>query len=231
MKYIAGNWKANQTWVDVEAFGRELISALNTSPLPQEVELIVCPTAVFYSEMQHLVPRWPVKLGLQDISLQDGGAHTGEVTVKNLAGIEPAYVIVGHSERRRDQGETNAQVAAKVGRVLSLGACPIVCFDLEELADLTVKLQPYSGQNIVLAYEPVSAISTSGAAGNLEPVLLQERLVQIRATLPGEWPVLYGGSVKADNAAAYGALCDGLLVGGASLKAESLVAIARAFSG
>ncbi|MBQ6449933.1 triosephosphate isomerase [bacterium] len=226
-QYIIANWKANQNRQQTYEFIRQFLALTATSPLPQDLQLVVCPPAVFYLEF--VGKSLPLAAGLQDISVFAGGAYTGELTAQNLTGIEPAFVIVGHSERRREFGETNELIVRKCEQVWSLGATPIVCFDEPEAASLSQLLQVHAGKSMILAYEPVSAISTSGSAGNLDPQALNQQLVGFRQLFPG-MPIIYGGSVKPENAGSYAGICDGLLVGSASLKAESFVGIARNFA-
>lgn len=236
MKYIIANWKANQNAAGGSEFIAQLSAELTAQPLSSEVQLIVCPTSVFYVQYNAQKDYLPFALGLQDISAYEGGAHTGEVTRSNLEGIEPAYAIVGHSERRRDQGETAEVIAAKLAQLRAMKTVPILCFDEPELPALIASLQDFRLQDfpLILAYEPVTAISTSGSAGNLDAVLVRERLQEYRQRFAGfstdQWSFVYGGSVKPENAASYAGVCDGLLIGSASLQAESFLAIARAFS-
>jgi len=231
-KYIIANWKANQDRAGVDKFVRDIREILARSPLPDQIRLIVCPNYAHYGYLENQVNDLPFALGLQDLSPQSVGAHTGEVVAGNLAGLEPQYVILGHSERRRDQGETNQLISQKVISALEIPATPIVCFDEPELPELAGLLNSVdSNEPLLMAYEPVCAISTSGSAGNLDPQVLVQRREEFVPFWRDEWLFIYGGSVKPENAAAYASVCDGLLIGSASLGAESFVAIAREFGG
>jgi len=238
-RFIIANWKANHTLTTARDYVLTLRQELAQNPVSPDTQLVVCPPAIFYSSLRALdeVSDHQYSLGLQDISATGAGAHTGEITVDNLAGQEPAYCIIGHSERRRDQGETADLIAAKFAQLQRLGATAILCFDRPELPDLVASLRPFQAAHfpLILAYEPVSAISTSGHAGNLDPALVQQCRQQTWKALAdfdtSAWAFVYGGSVKPENAGSYRDVCDGLLVGSASLTPDGLLAIARAFAG
>ena len=229
MKYVIANWKANLNLAGVQAFidGTKQLAAGGQLPATTETLAIVAPTSIFYTHLKN--QDLPVKVGLQDISPFAGGAYTGEVTPQNLNDCAPEYIIVGHSERRREYHEDNALIVRKAQSCWALDATPIICFDEPEAADLSAKLQEFMDKPMILAYEPVSAISTSGNAGNLDPALLSQKLTAFRQLFPDK-EIIYGGSVKADNADGYADVCDGLLVGSASLQADSYWAIVKNFS-
>jgi triosephosphate isomerase len=184
-------------------------------------------------------------LGGQDCAPQADGAHTGDVSAAMLADAGAAYVILGHSERRRDHGETDALIAAKANAAMEAGLSTILCVGetLEERkagraeavvgAQLAASLPARCDGQVVVAYEPVWAIGT-GLTPGLDDI--QAMHAFIRATLVtrfamgGAMRVLYGGSVKPDNAAAIFRVpeVDGGLIGGASLKSADFLAIVRA---
>jgi triosephosphate isomerase len=226
MKYLIANWKANLNFDQVGNFCREWLGLIEEKPLPVDCEVVVATTSVFYAWLHQTDRKFSV--GLQDISQFSGGAHTGEVTITNLVGLEPKYMIIGHSERRRDFGETNQLIVAKAKHAWDIGSIPVICFDLPEMPELAELLTPFKEQPRVLAYEPVSAISTSGHAGNIDPQYLAELMPRFRIAF-GSHPVIYGGSVKPDNAHLYAETAAGLLVGGASLEAEKFYQIVQAF--
>lgn len=226
MKYLIANWKANLNSDQVATFCRSWQDLLQTQPLALDKQVIVLPSSIFYQSLCAAKRQFAV--GLQDISCFDGGAHTGEVTITNLVNLVPKYVLIGHSERRRDYGETNQQVVRKAKLLWQLGSVPIICFDLPELPELAKLMQPFLSHPAIMAYEPVSAISTSGGAGNLPPEQLREIIAQVRPHF-ADYPLIYGGSVKAANASLYSQIVDGLLVGSASLQAESFYHITQAF--
>jgi triosephosphate isomerase len=173
--------------------------------------------------------------GAQNVSEHAQGAYTGEVSAAMLAEFGCRYVIVGHSERRQLYGETDAQVAAKFTAVRSAGMTPILCVG-ETLAEreagnteavVARQLSPVRFADAVLAYEPVWAI---GTGRNATPEQAQAVHAFLRQRVPAETPILYGGSVKPQNAAEIFAMpdVDGGLVGGASLVAKDFLDIVKA---
>ncbi len=177
--------------------------------------------------------------GAQNVSEHAQGAYTGEVSAAMLAELGCRYVIVGHSERRHLFGESDAQVAAKVTAVKAAGMTPIVCVGetLQERdagrtegvvgRQLDAVLEKNSFENAVLAYEPVWAI---GTGRNATPEQAQAVHAFLRKKVPAQTPILYGGSVKPQNAAAIFAMADvdGGLIGGASLVAKDFLDIVKA---
>lgn len=208
----------------------------------------VCAPAPYLSQCQDALSGSPVAWGAQDVSAQPGGAFTGEVAAAMLADFACTYVIVGHSERRAYHGESSELVAKKTVAVLDAGMTPIVCVG-ETLAerDAGQTAAVVSGQlgavldlvgermaQIVVAYEPVWAIGTGKTA---TPAMAQEVHAQLRAQLMAKNAVaaetvqiLYGGSMKPDNALELMAQpdIDGGLIGGAALKAADFLAILHA---
>jgi triosephosphate isomerase len=227
MKFLIANWKANLNFTNVSDFCQNWLQLLKEKPLPIDLEVVVATTSLFYTWLEQEDRHFSV--GLQDISVFHGGAYTGEVTITNLADNPPKYVIIGHSERRQYFQETNQLILQKAQRLWEVGSIPVICFDLPVLSELSELLSDYFHQEMIFAFEPVSAISTSGKAGNLSPQELQQLMPKFRATFQGK-PVIYGGSVKPDNAAGYANLTAGLLIGNASLQAESYYQIINAFS-
>jgi triosephosphate isomerase len=233
---IAGNWKMNGALAGVDGYAAGLRAA-EVAAL-----MIVCPPFPLLAGFAAALAGRGIGLGAQDCHARKSGAHTGDVSADLLKEIGAGYVILGHSERRADHGETNADVAAKVLAALAAGLTPIVCVgeteaerDAGEAADV-VRTQlrhslPESFEGIV-AYEPVWAIGTGRTPSAADITAMH---ADIRAALvtqfgePGrKTPILYGGSVKPDNAASLLALPEvgGALVGGASLKAADFLAIA-----
>ena len=237
---VAGNWKMNGSRSLVESFS----DTLNTHAF-KAVDVVVCPPAgylsFFVAETFHT--------GGQDLSAQDNGAHTGDMSGTMLTELGARYVIVGHSERREDHGESNELVAQKALKALENNLVPIICvgeplnireenkeneFVGEQLAAIFQTLTSEQLSKCVLAYEPIWAIGTGKTAS---PEQAQEVHAFIRETLAGKEKslaektrVLYGGSVKPDNAAQLFAQpdIDGGLIGGASLKTEDFIAICQA---
>ena len=224
---IIANWK-----MAIDADGVEAFKATwNSKPPVDGVEAAVAPPAPYLPLIQGLSQ---LSLCAQNVSEHDTGAHTGEVSASMLTDFGCQYVIVGHSERRQNQGESNAIVAQKAGLAQMAGITPVVCVGepshtrAEGHAASYVRDQVLSScdgltENLVIAYEPVWAIG-SGEAASAD--VASEMHLDIKVTLADRHPelrVIYGGSVKPDNCAAFTMAdgIDGLLVGGASLSAES----------
>ena len=239
---VAGNWKMHGSTAQAGRLVGELITrGVGTGA----AEAIVCPGFVHLAQVRRQLEGSQLGLGAQDVCAEEPGAHTGEVSAAMLADVGCRYVIVGHSERRQGHGETDALVAAKARAVLDAGMTPIVCVG-ETLAerdaaltetvvgrqiDEVIESMGRDVARIVVAYEPVWAIGTGRTAtpeqAQAVHALLRSRLAEAGAA---EVALLYGGSVKAANAAALFAMqdVDGGLVGGASLDAGEFLAIGRA---
>ena len=241
-KLVAGNWKMHGS----HTANAELLQGI-LAARPFVCDVAVCVPFPYLSEVAVALAGSDVRWGAQDCSQHDKGAYTGEVSASMLAEFGCRYAIVGHSERRAMHGESDLQVAEKAKAVLARGLTPIVCVG-ETLAQReqgaaqeTVKRQlsavihalAHCVGEMVVAYEPVWAIGTGVTA---TPGQAQEMHALIRAQLRAATPhadamrLLYGGSMKPDNAAALLAQpdIDGGLIGGAALKAADFVAICRA---
>jgi triosephosphate isomerase len=243
---VAGNWKMNGS----REANRALLSALKGSLGDlQDVDVAVCPPAVYLSEIAETLSGSVIEVGAQDCSDQEKGAYTGELAGSMLAEAGCRYVIVGHSERRERQNESSEWVAAKFIAAQAAGLTPILCVGeqksdreggrtesvvAEQLDAVLDAAGVEAFDRAVIAYEPVWAIGTGLTA---TPEQAQEVHAFIRNRVAGRDPriaadlrVLYGGSMKADNAAGLLALedIDGGLIGGASLDADAFTAIARA---
>ncbi len=241
---IAGNWKMNGSLASNAA----LLDGVRAGAAGLKAELAVCVPAPYLAQVQSALAGSGVNWGAQDLSVHDSGAYTGEVSAAMLGDFACRYVIVGHSERRSYHGETDDLVAQKAVRALSAGLVPIVCVG-ETLAEreqgatdavVVRQLKPVLEAvgadlaKIVVAYEPVWAIGTGKTA---TPDMAQQVHELIRATLAqadaaaaATVRILYGGSMKPDNAGELLAKpdIDGGLIGGASLKAMDFLAIAKA---
>ncbi len=243
---IAGNWKMNGS----KAASQELVTGIAAGvPAGSGFSLLVCPPYPYLAAVAAAVEGTPVKLGAQNVSEHDSGAYTGEVAPAMLRDLGCEYVIVGHSERRAMYGESSFQVAEKFKAAQASGLTPIVCVGetLEEREDGSTESVVDFQLNAVLdaagidaftsaviAYEPVWAIGTGKTA---TPEQAQEVHRHIRGRLEAINPgiaenvqILYGGSMKGENAAGLLAMpdIDGGLIGGASLKADDFLAIAAA---
>lgn len=243
---VAGNWKMNGTRASVA----ELIEALRQQELPAKVEMVVFPSCVHVSQVVSGLEGLPFSVGAQDCAEQSGfGALTGETSATQLSDAGCEWVLVGHSERRSMLGESDEVVSRKFAAALSCGLKPILCLgeSLEErqagrtlevvgrqLAHVIAEVGIAAFEQAVVAYEPVWAI---GSGLTATPEQAQEVHAALRKQLAREDQriadgvrLLYGGSVKADNAAELFGMADidGGLIGGASLKANEFGAICRA---
>ncbi len=235
---IAGNWKMNGLAADGVALGRSLADAPEGT-----AELLVCPPVTLLAPVASVLSGSRIALGAQDCHAEEAGAHTGDVSAEMLADAGCAYVIVGHSERRAAHGESDAEVRKKAAAVHRAGLVSIVCVGetaaerdagaaeavvaASLLASLPESARP---DNTVVAYEPVWAIGT-GRTPTVDEVVAVHAALRAALGDRGEGTrILYGGSVKPDNAAALLAPydVDGALVGGASLSAADFLAIAGA---
>ena len=246
---IAGNWKMNGSNVA----NTELVAGIVAGvPAGSGFSLLVCPPFPYLAAVAEQAKGSPVKVGAQNVSEHQKGAFTGEVAPGMLSDIGCDYVIVGHSERRSIYGETSEQVAAKFQAAQAAGITPILCVGetLEEREAGTTEsvideqlgaVMDAAGVKAfaaaVIAYEPVWAIGTGMTA---TPEQAQDVHRHIRAQLAAQdeaiaanVQILYGGSMKGENAAGLLAQpdIDGGLIGGASLKADDFLAIAQAAAG
>ena len=241
-KLVVGNWKMNGD----RTANADLITALRSAG-PWAAEVVVCPPMPYLAEVALALQGDAMGWGAQDCSAFASGAHTGEVSAAMLAELGCRYVLAGHSERRAIHAETDALVAEKAKAALAHRVTPIVCVGetLAEreagLTDLVVKRQlsavihtlGHCISQIVVAYEPVWAIGTGKTASPEQAQAVHALLrAQLRAATEhaGQMKILYGGSVKPDNAETLfmQADIDGGLIGGASLKAGDFAAICRA---
>ncbi len=244
---VAGNWKMNCDLSET----KNLIQVLKVQDIPSGVSVMIAPTYTNLLAATSLLVDYPITVAAQNMHQSASGAFTGEISAGMLKSVGVDHVILGHSERRAYFKETDALLAEKVSTALEQEMTVIFCFG-EELQDRThgrefdvVKNQLQNGlfhlsggdwNNIILAYEPVWAIGTGETA---TPEQAQEMHAFIRRTLAEKYSdemaqevsILYGGSVKPNNAAEiFGKEdVDGGLIGGASLDAESFMAIVNAF--
>ena len=244
------NWKMNKTNADAAAFVERFMYL--EPAIPPDIEVVICPpftalqtVAASLNAAQGRGGR--VKLGAQNMHWELGGAYTGEISAPMLVEIGVQYVIIGHSERRGYFGETDETVRLKTATALHHGLTPVVAVGesleirkagsaqshvraqtIAALTDLSVE----DVRKTVLAYEPIWAI---GTGENCDPAQAGEVMREMRGCVDGlqDVPILYGGSVKADNIAQYTAVpgIDGGLVGGASLEPETFAALCSAAAG
>ena len=245
-KLIAGNWKMNGLRADGLALAAEVASRRKAAGNAR-YDMLVCPPFTLIAPVVDKVAGSGVAVGGQDCHMTEKGAHTGDTSAFMLKDAGCSHVIVGHSERRTNHGETDATVKAKAEAALKAGLVAIVCIGetLEERdAGKTLEInkrqlhgslpEGATADNTVIAYEPVWAIGTGRTA---TPEQAQEVHAMIRAELIGKvgqatadaMRVLYGGSMNAKNAAELLVQpdIDGGLIGGASLKADDFMAVAE----
>lgn len=237
---IAGNWKMFGKVADLNAYAGALRAEVVNA------DLLVCPPFTLLGHFAQALQKSAVALGGQDCHASLQGAHTGDIAAPMLKEIGADYVILGHSERRADHQETNAVVCAKVKAALAVGLVPIVCVgeteaerragQAEELVKSQLLHSLPDGFTGVVAYEPIWAIGTGRTPTEAEIAAMHGCIRRNLLTQLGAGAatlrILYGGSVKPNNAAALLGLPDvgGALVGGASLQAEDFLAIAKAAS-
>lgn len=245
-KVIAGNWKMNGTIAETEA----LIGALlHGNSRNDRADVVVCPPFTSLYVASNLLNGSHIALGAQEMSEHPKGAYTGDVSAEMLLTVGVSYVILGHSERRQFHSESDRLVNAKTKAALKAALTPIICIgetldqrergQTEHVVGSQVDgtldgLTADQLARIVIAYEPVWAIGTGKTAtpdmAQAVHRFIRDKLTRIDAKIAATIPILYGGSVKADNA--QGLLgqpdIDGSLVGGASLKADEFIAIIQA---
>lgn len=241
---IAGNWKMNGSL----ASNAGLLDGVRAGAASSKAQLAVCVPAPYLAQAQAALAGSAVAWGAQDVSVHESGAYTGEVSAAMLGDFGCTFAIVGHSERRSYHGESDELVAQKAMRALAAGLVPIVCVGetlaereqgatdavvIRQLAPVLDAVGPQLAK-IVIAYEPVWAIGTGKTAtpemAQQVHELIRRTLAQRDAAAAQQVQILYGGSMKPDNAKDLLAMpdIDGGLIGGASLKAADFLAIAQA---
>ena len=248
---IAGNWKMHGLTADAVALAKAVAAGATGLPtgMPPGMpcELLVCPPFVYLPAVTRALGGAPVAVGGQNCHQAKQGAHTGDISAPMLRDVGATWVILGHSERRQNHGETDELVREKVLAAVDAGLTPIVC--VGETSDQRAGGQetevvgwqiagslpkPFTG---VVAYEPIWAIGTGKNATEQDVAtmhaFIREELVRQFAEAGQGIRILYGGSVRPENAASLLAVphVGGALVGGASLKANDFLAIARAAKG
>ena len=250
-KIAAGNWKMNLNLEGGKQLASEVVNMV-ADEVSGDVDVILIPPFTHLTTVKALLGgSKKVKLGAQNCHIEASGAYTGEISLDMLKSVGVEYVVIGHSERREYFGEDNALLAAKTKKVLEAGLIPVYCCgeklevrEADKHRDLNKKqieeglfgLSKEEISKVVVAYEPVWAIGTGVTASSDQA---QEMHAFIRGVIAAKYDqatadnisILYGGSVKPDNAKELFAKADvdGGLVGGASLKSRDFTDIARAF--
>jgi triosephosphate isomerase (TIM) len=240
---VAGNWKMYNTVAESVALARAIADNARIGP---RTDVVLCPTFISLAAVSQALQGTRVTLGAQDVHWEVQGAHTGEISAVMLKDVGCRYCIVGHSERRQYLGETDEMMTKKLIALQRQGIIPIAClgetlaeresgrtFDVvqKQLDAFLYTLDESGVRNLVVAYEPVWAIGTGRTAKSSDAqqvhAYIRERIRHRHADAADATRIIYGGSVKADNAAELLAQpdIDGALVGGASLDAESFARI------
>jgi triosephosphate isomerase len=248
-KFVAGNWKMYTTAESSEQLARAVVAGCGSE---NRVQVAVCPPFPYLSTVGAILRGSSLALGAQNLYPEREGAFTGEVSPAMLLDVGCRYVIIGHSERRHILGETDEFIQRKVAAALASGLSVILCVGetLQQRRDNATEsvlktqlvnglagVSPESVSHLVVAYEPVWAIGTGQNATPDQAQQAHSFLRQVFARMYGEvlaqsLPIQYGGSVKPENVAEllHQPDVDGALVGGASLRADSFLAIVRAAS-
>ena len=219
---IVANWKMNKTLAEAVAYVQAVGEGLEQL---KKVDVVICPSYVSLPVLDGLLRDSGVALGAQNVASTKNGAHTGEVSAEMLA-PHVQYVIIGHSERRREHGESLEIINQKIKLAAEAGLQPIVCIsnedELQALTEVGVKVAHW-----IVAFEPLEAI---GSGKPSDPEMVTSMVKKIKKQLKG-CRVLYGGSVDLENIKTYLAVSDGSLVGGASLDPRNFLDLCTIASG
>jgi triosephosphate isomerase (TIM) len=247
-KLIAGNWKMNGSVEAAESLAGQLSQGIDREPsLLGKCDFLVCPPFIHIAAVAGKITGASLLMGAQDCSALENGAYTGDVSASMLSDMGCKYVILGHSERRQYHKEKNEIIRAKVEAAIKNGLRVIVCIgetetqrDFGQAVKIVIEQlegcipnKGITADNLVIAYEPVWAIGT-GKIPTVEDIAeihlaIRDKLKEMLAD-GANMRILYGGSVKAENAAQLLNIqnVNGALIGGASLKADEFLSIARA---
>jgi len=248
-KVIAGNWKMNKTLEEGLSLASE-VANMAKDEVPADVNLVMCIPYISLASISKIIND-KVALGAQNVYQKESGAFTGEISAPMLKSVGVKYVIIGHSERREYFAETNQQLADKVNISLANGLTPLFCcgetlsqreagihidFVNAQLTESLFHLSPEDFKKVVIAYEPIWAIGTGVTASDEQAQEMHAKIRQHLASKYGaavadEISILYGGSMKPDNAKGLLACkdIDGGLIGGASLKSRDFIDIAKSY--
>ncbi|MBY4676733.1 triose-phosphate isomerase [Marinobacterium arenosum] len=245
-KLVIGNWKMNGDRTRNAKLIASLAKGLHGH---DSCRIVICPPFPYLLQVSDGLVNRHISLGAQNVSQYDQGAHTGEVCAAMLAEMGCAYVLLGHSERRQDNRESDAEIAQKFAMALAAGISPVLCVGeslAQRQADQTETVVAGQIRSVIdqlgiaaltgaiIAYEPVWAIGTGETATPQQAqavhLAIRNLIREYDPAMAEQLPILYGGSVKADNAAALFQQddIDGGLIGGTSLDAEAFIQICRA---
>jgi triosephosphate isomerase (TIM) len=215
MIYIA-NWKQNKSQIEVDDWLRDFLAYKDSVKFSESDQVVICPPALYLKQIHDFIKGNQLNLavGAQDVSVSLEGSHTGELGVFQIADYAD-YCIVGHSERR-SMGETPEQINQKIDNLLEYNLNPIVCFSSVDEFN-AIRLPDVNEDNILYAFEPISAIGTGNPA---DPKLIEEIFAKT-----GLQSLIYGGSVNPINISQYKSIAgiEGFLVGNASLSCRSFL--------
>lgn len=250
--FVAGNWKMNLNAAEAAALAKATRESVEAAGVLDKVDVAVCPSTIYLAAASAELNGSEVGLGAQNMYHKGNGAYTGETSAEMLQDLGCKYVILGHSERRRQMGESNLDVNRKVLAALEAGLIPIVCLgetleerEADQTADIVSEqfygslagITDEDAAKIVIAYEPVWAIGTGETASPAQAEAVHVVIRKLLATRFSEeiatgTRIQYGGSVNAENANELLSQpnIDGALVGGKSLDAGSFLPIIKAAS-
>jgi len=241
---IMGNWKMNGSRTEAQSLAQAIVAGLDAG----DQGIAVCVPFVYLSDVCHIIGSTPVALGAQNVADQEKGAYTGEVSAAMLKDCGCSYALVGHSERRTYYGDTDQSVAARFCQAQKQGVIPVLCIGetleqreqdktfgvIDEQLDAVIDVAGIDAlSNAAIAYEPVWAIGTGKTASDEQAQevhhYIRQRLAEKSQQVSDKIQILYGGSMKPENAKALLAMpdIDGGLIGGASLDAKSFLSIYR----
>jgi len=244
-KLIAGNWKMNCLTADGTALAKDIATQVKTEKF--NCDFLICPPFTLLGIIKKCLRGTKIALGAQDVHFAEKGAHTGDISPLMLTDLGCTYTIIGHSERRVDHGETDELICKKAVAAHKAGLNTVICIGETEAqrdAGKTIQIcqneingsvpSNATAKNTVIAYEPIWAIGTgkTPTAADVQEVHASIRKAlakKLGKSVANKMRILYGGSVKPNNAAELLSLpdVDGALIGGASLKADDFINIAK----
>ncbi|MFI3240935.1 MAG: triose-phosphate isomerase [Alphaproteobacteria bacterium] len=246
-KLIAGNWKMNCLVEEGTNLAKQIATDVKSMGKLGNIEFLICPTFTALTNVKKALRGAKVALGAQDCHYNNSGAHTGDISPAMLKDVGCSYVILGHSERRADHFESNELINQKAIAAYEQGLKAVICIgetlqqreDNQEVEVCKAQIlgsvpDNATDKNTVIAYEPVWAIGTgkTPTAEQVQAIHLEIRKIltkKLGKSIANRMQILYGGSVKPSNAKEFLGLpdVDGALIGGASLKAEDFMSIAK----